>query len=157
MAVVLLSTSLVLGLGMGLTTLAVKGRSNPFEDEVGRIDSSEVSQVLSDVMKTAKASEKAFRVRMSDSLRNLFAIKKASKSMPQEESQRIKEQVALAANELKKRHEEETVISNLTSRNEFAQDKVISQKLNKLLENLEAEDSQFNESGFVNASISLIY
>ena len=146
MAVVLLSTSLVLGLGMGLTTLAVRGRSNPFEDEAGRIDSSEASQVLSDVIKTSKASEKAFRVKMSDSLKNLFAIKKASNSMPQEESKKVKEQIASAANELKKRHEEEKAISNLTSRNEFEQDTVISQKLDKVLDDLTSVDSPREES-----------
>ena len=55
MAVVLLSTSLVVGLGMGLTTLVVKGRSNPFEDEGGRIDSNEASQVLSGIVKSSKS------------------------------------------------------------------------------------------------------
>ena len=145
MAVVLLSTSLVLGLGMGLTTLAVKGRSNPFGDEAGRIDSSEASQVLHDVIKTSKASEKSFRLKISDSLKNLFAIKKASSYMPQEESKKLKQQILSAANALKKRHEEELAISNITSRTELEQDKLISNKLDKVLADLQSQQNDSSE------------
>jgi hypothetical protein len=142
MAVVLLSTSLVIGLGMGLTTLTVKGRSNPFENEGGRINPSEASQVLSDVIKTSKASEKSFRTKLSDSLKNLFIVKQASQGMPQEQSQQIKEQIEVAANELKKRHQEELAISNITSRSELQQDELIRTKLDKVLSDLNSEDSQ---------------
>ena len=142
MAVVLLSGSLVLGLGMGLTTIALKGSGTNIDNESKKFkDSRTADDAVSKVSQLAKASERKYRTFLGGAFNTLLAVKKSLPAMSKEDAERLKENISQAAEALQARHEEEAMITSLTSSGDYTAERRMDPQIQAVVNELKKTES----------------
>ena len=133
MALVVVSASLVVALAVGLTSMtSTEAGQYRDEDTVGSV---QATQIIADIKQSASGSESRFRTRLTDTIRQLFTIKRSVPQMPPAEATKIKQQMQEAIEAVQARTKEEAELSELTRQPNAKQDALLHDKVVNVLAN----------------------
>ena len=145
MATALISTSLVLGLGFGVSSLSIRGATPKDSNLDDRMSPSQASQLLEDVSALSKSPEQAWRKKLGSSFKQLYSVRKALPAIAKEDKQvaeKLRNNLKNVVNGIQERALEQRNISMILNDDDAESDIALHEQVADLSSALLAPDPE---------------